>query len=207
VFTADRAGWKESTVAGLLTANEGRLMIVFGGSALPTGAVCTLGFVTTKPGFEDSDLELMKTQLTAVHQASSCEEVALRTLELKVGPEETGPTRSISVNSVGGQGSGASPPHTCVLVQKKIAGKSARYAGRLFWPGVKEAYVGSSGLLQDTYMDGMQAKWDTLKSTLDAAELFVSVFHPAATVPEEATQISNFQISPTVATQRRRLRR
>jgi len=194
-------------MAGLLTANEGRLMMIFGGSALPTGAVCTLGLVTTKPGFEDSDLELIKTQMVAVHQASSCEEVALRTIDLKVGPEETGPTRSIVVNSNGGQGSGAVPPHTCVLVQKKLANKSARFAGRLFWPGAKEAYVGSSGLLQDTYITGMQEKWNALKVALDAAELFPSVFHPAATVPEEATQIAQFQVATTVATQRRRLRR
>lgn len=194
-------------MAGLLTANEGRLTIVFGGTALPTGAVCTLGFVTTKPGFEDDDLALMKTELIAVHQASSVEEVSIRHLELKIGPEDTGPTRSIPVNSNGGQGSGGSPPHTCILVQKKLKDRSARFAGRLFWPGVKEAYVGSSGILQDTYFNGMQAKWDDLKQHLDAADLFPSVFHPASTVPEEATQIDSFQVSPTVATQRRRLRR
>jgi hypothetical protein len=194
-------------MTGLLTANEGRLTMVFGGSALPTGAVCTLGLVTTKPGFEDSDLELIKTQLVAVHQATSCEEVALRTLELKVGPEETGPTKAIVVNSNGGQGSGAAPPHTAVLVQKKIADKSARFSGRLFWPGAKEAYVGSSGVLDNQYLTGMQNKWDVLKQNLDAADLFPSVFHPAATVPEEATQISQFVVATTVATQRRRLRR
>lgn len=193
-------------MAGPPSGDYAQLSFLMSGIALPNGAVVTLGLKTDAPPWGVDDLNLIKTFSTALHQEMSHMNVRLDTLELKVGPNDTGPTFSTSVGVAGNGTGSAAPPNTCSLTRKQVAGVSNRFAGRMFYPGVVEAQVDDAGIVSPTLMGFYQTALTTFLTSMNDAG-----FHPVvfSTKPEFSTPHTVVALTAQnrVATQRRRLRR
>lgn len=123
---------------------------------------------------------------------------------LKVGPVNIGPTYLIGEGYVGGRSGAPAAPNVALLVSKRILNKSGRYWGRAFLPAPLENEVADRGLLtpgaRTNYENALADFYDGLTTTGWTPQ----VFHEGSSDPDTASQ---FLVSSTVATQRRRMRR
>ena len=129
--------------------------------------------------------------------------IRLNSVEVKYGPESTGPSFTSSGESVGSLGGSTLAPNTCYLVEKNtnLGGRKGR--GRMFIPGTVAASMTDTGALNTTRLNAMNAACSDFLGTLNAADLPAVLLHGDATAP---TDIINMSTDPVLATQRRRLR-
>jgi len=194
-------------VPGPATDREAQLTAVFSGTGVPNSAVCTLGLLSNDEPWDQDSLIAVANALKSVHLAASCGETVLARVELKVGPNDAGPTLAHTINTPGGVGNGGAPPNVSLLVTKDLAGVSARFAGRMYWPGVHEASIEPSGSIVGAYLSSVQAAFTGFKSALDGLSILPIVFSRSTASPSTWNTITGFRVQPTVATQRQRLRR
>lgn len=108
--------------------------------------------------------------------------------------------------SNGVQAGSAVPPNTAHLVRKLTAGGGRRNRGRMFIPGVSEANVNAVGDLSAGAQTALNTAADQMLANLLATSQIIDVvlFHESS--PFTPTSITDLQVQPRVATQRRRLR-
>jgi hypothetical protein len=179
------------------------LSMVFGGTALPYGAVCTQGIVPIDGMDGEENLEEIDGAITPLVVQTCSAETTLVETRLKYGPDDTGATYTRANNVNGNQGSGTEGPAVAGLVRKVVPGVSQRYAGRLYWPGLADEAVQTGGLLTPLTIADWQLRWDSFFTTLSTAGMSFVVFNDTA-IPR--TQ-SGYSVQARAATQRRRQRR
>lgn len=175
----------------------------FVGAALPRGAQVTLG-LDVNPLDTPADVALMAhnavaTNVVPIMSAS----VALLETMCKFGPDATGPSAVAGVQTVGGGSSSTVSPNVSVLVKKVTALGGRKNRGRFYWPGAIDTEVGPEGLLDSTAVGNWADAMAALYDALIAGNTTPEVLHGDATAPTEVTE---FILDGTVATQRRRLR-
>lgn len=143
--------------------------------------------------------------------------------ELKVGPDETGPTFEVSTPLF----AGTDAPPTCTpqvayLLTKRTSVGGRRGRGRMYLPGVKESNVDGGGNLSGGALAALQVEATELVTLLAAADLPMVLEHGPETVwvlvdgqprrqpvpgpiPDPDT-VNSLTASSLAATQRRRLR-
>lgn len=189
-------------MAGPPTAAFAELSWHFAGDAYPSGAVSTLGVEGTMDppeGWEGAMLAFFDE--LAPNMTSS---TLLTEVRAKVGPVATGPTYSWGQSLPGEASAETSPPNTCYLFRKGVAGVSNRLSGRMFWPGCSDQSVQNGGLLATGTVTALQSNLSAAFNALLSAGLTPVVFSTLSSDPRTITSITP---APRVATQRRRLRR
>lgn len=193
-------------MAGPPDQAHARLTLVFSGTAVPTGAVTTLGLRAEDPPFTAGSLSFLVPLCTEVHKDMSTIECVLDHIELKRGPEEIGPTWTAPVGVAGSGTGGATPPNVATLVRKELENLSAKFSGRMYWPGPGEGSIDPSGKISSVLLGFMQPAMNVFYDGL-VAQGFQPVVFTAPGVIAASTDVSAFRVQATVATQRRRLRR
>lgn len=150
--------------------------------------------------------------------------VTLSQTLVKFGPDETGADgTSTDAARVGAAGGASTAPNISTLVTKRTLLGGRRGKGRLYMPGLVEANVDQAGLLLGTYVTGLQTTMDSWLADLSTRTIPLYLEHePTSTwiivdgrprrfpslVPAPApTAVVSLAVSPTAATQRRRMRR
>jgi hypothetical protein len=192
----------------VIPAGYAQANFVYTGSAVPTGAEWTLGLdISGVAGTPLAVATLLETAYTAAgftsHIATNCN---LSFIEVKFGPDSTGPsaTLSVSFTSSGGTGVG---PNTSWLVQKLTLDGGRAGRGRAYVPGVPESSNGESGNLLNADVAALQTDFDQFQTSIEGNDLYGMVLHGAASPLEVPSLITAFQVDDVSATQRRRLRR
>jgi len=112
---------------------------------------------------------------------------------------------TFETNTVGTRTGNMLPPQTAILVKKStsFAGKSNR--GRFYVPPVfvSETAIDDSGVMDNTTLASLQAKFDDALAAMATANLNMQILHEGAGAPRE---VSALAVENLVATQRRRLR-
>lgn len=194
-------------MAGPSTASEAQLTFVFSGDSAPTGGVSTLGIRASTGTISKDLLAPIVAAIKTVHIAMSCESCVLSTVEMKIGPNDTGPTYIQTAGQAGGRTVPAAAPNTATIIRKTLASYSAKFSGRMYWPGVPEGLIDSKGFLDAGYVTDTGTAWANFKIALGGFSLTPVVFHNGTSLPTQASQVSSFDVSPQCGTQRRRMRR
>lgn len=196
----------EAYVAGPPSPMYGQLTVVFAGTGVPHGAVCTLGLMSTSGDLDESVMEPLAAAVKVLHQSLSTAAVTCVEIELKRGPEASGPTWLYRVAEAGGQSGESVPPNVALLVRKQLPNLSARFSGRMFWPGQPETQVNGSGEVSVLALGNYGNALDDFMEALHSAELDPVVFGTGPGV-DPVTTVSTFVPQAVVATRRLRLRR
>lgn len=189
-------------MAGPPTAAYGQVTVIFSGSNVPTGAACTFGG-TEVDGSPSLFLETCEGMFGNFISALSVSQCTINEIRYKIGPEATGPTYVRATNLTGDQGSDAVAPNTALLIRKHVPGRSARFSGRVFWPGVSDTDLNPGGTLTGPAITRIQTACDNLWTSMSNAGFVPRVFSEDR--PPEP--VLDFVLQPRTATQRRRLRR
>lgn len=172
------------------------------GSAPPVQ--CTQDLVVAAAGDPATFLATIADEMATLHEAVASINCTLDSADLKIGPENIGPTFSVSIGQTGNQGTSIVPPNTALLVRKEISTVSARYAGRLFYPGIPETILTLGGNIDPAGVDQFQDAFDVFFAALDTLEA------PPVVLSRESSDarfVDGYRVQTKVATQRRRLRR
>lgn len=192
-------------MAGPATPNQGLLTWRFAGAAMPFGAQTSLGVEGPNSALTAPEtLDEIVLASATFHEAMAVIDCQLTTVDLKIGPEATGPTLSAVVGQNGGEGNDATPPNTAFLIRKTISGISNRFSGRLYWPGVSDGNLMQGGNIDPTaYPTYRQACVDFFDALDAIAGINPVVFNDSS----DPRVVSGLDLQLRVATQRRRLRR
>lgn len=180
----------------------------FTGSAVPTGAQCTLGLDLA--GYSGTASQCAEDVGAALGVGGLDNETAdncnLTNILVKFGPDSTGPSGSFAFTGDGDQGIQGGPAQA-FLVQKNTAFGGRAGRGRLYWPGVPEAGINEAGTIAAGAIAALQTAFTNFKTELEATNLNPVLLHGEGSPITIPTPILSFTVSSTAATQRRRLRR
>jgi len=182
-----------------------QVMVTFGGIAVPHGAAIVFGVANPTP-YSASDVggliddAFLASDIMALFSSS----VTTEEVRTKLGPDATGPFNLRAMGYAGEDTADAVPPNTSALVGKVtgLGGRQGR--GRMFWPGVSEEDVTTSGVLSSAKVLALQTACDTFLDSLETNLVPMVILHGNSLTPTPVTKLS---VSGVVATQRRRLRR
>lgn len=175
----------------------------FGGTSLPNGAAITYGLGGFGAGTPAEAAEACHDAFASTFLLDMSSTTQIVETRAKAGPNDVGPFGSYTEILVGGQTDSPVPPNTALLVEKRTAvgGRSGR--GRFYLPGVPEGSVPGSGILTVTIQGFWQARADAFLTALETFSTGMYVLHNTSSDP---TSVTDLQVDPVVATQRRRLR-
>ena len=185
----------------------GQVNAIHTGTGVPHGAQWTLGLGTAAYGSDvvtaakDFEVALLNSGI----YDSVPSNVAVTTVGMKFGPDETGPSTLEPANEPG-TGTQTDTPQICVLVRKNTAlgGRAGR--GRLYLPGPSAQAIDPGGVLVGSFITNLQAAFDTFFDELEATNLPPYLLHGAGSPISTPTPITGFSVQSVIATQRRRVR-
>lgn len=181
---------------------------IYSGSSCPTGAQWTHGVDISGYAGSPSDLgaqahaNYISEGLFGL-QVTTCR---LDAILVKFGPTATGPSALHNVGTTGSIGSQGISPQVSILVQKRTAFGGRRGRGRLYFPGPTESDVTNAGEVDSAYHAAAQLAFDNLLAEFSSDGMPWVLLHGGAGAPVPY-DITSLEVSSTVATQRRRLRR
>lgn len=168
----------------------------------------TLGLAVSAYAGDGQDLadNLNGMWVEAILPAMSAE-ISFVGVQLKYGPQSTGPAWFSQGLTTGERVGSPVPPNTAVLVRKRTASGGRSGRGRMYMPGVPEEGVLGQGVLTS----GEQLIWTTqlevFRQKLLTEDVAPVLLHGDDSPVTSPYIITDFQVAETVATQRRRLRR
>lgn len=176
----------------------------FEGTGVPTGAAVTYG-VENQAFFTTADLaEELHAEFATFITARMSSAVSLRTTRVKEGPNDLGPFAEFTDVVPGTDAGTATPPNTCMLLEKRTNLGGRQGQGRMFLPGLDEGDVDAGGLLAAAKVDAMNSGAATWLAALDAQGTPMVLLHSTLLAP---TPVTSLVCDVRAATQRRRLRR
>lgn len=180
----------------------GQISWVFGGLGLDYGAVTTLG--VHHPSDVDAMFEAAEAWWTTTLKTIYNSSTRLEKIIYKRGPSASGPTIEFPVNENGSSTADPGPANVAILVRKQIEGLSNKFGGRMYLPSPSDGAVVLGDSLTENDLNAVQGVMDDLRMDLIGVDADPCVFHTNSSDP---TDVSDFQVQPRIATQRRRLRR
>lgn len=128
----------------------------------------------------------------------------LDTIDIKFGPNATGPSYSKAAGVIGTRTGSAATPQVAALVQKHTLLGGHKGKGRCYWAPISEGDVDDYGTYASSARTALDAAWASFRTALIGFDLIPVLLHsdPADT-PD---QITAFTSDSVCATQRRRLR-
>lgn len=132
-------------------------------------------------------------------------DIELVRVDVKLGPNATGPSGSAASGTPGGSAVAGSPSNLAYLVTKLTAAGGRRGKGRMYLPGVAEAQVGPDGDLSNAKQDDITAALELVRTASETAN------HPLVVLSSDGAfsplAITEMRCEAIAATQRRRMRR
>lgn len=193
----------------IIPAGFAQVNLKFTGADLPTGAEMTFGIDNQTAGDTPADIALAVADAwtTAGLPASQNVGVTLSSILVKVGPNATGPSAELAQTIPGTVTGDSDPPQTAMLVQKvtNFGGRAGR--GRMYQPGVPEAFVNGAGALTGTTASIVQGLWEEFRSILEAGDHELVLLHAEGSPLSTPTPIIGLTVDGQCASQRRRNRR
>lgn len=180
----------------------------FTGSAVPTGAACTMGVRVLEYSGSPADLASSAATIweNRINGAivNTC---VLSSVLVKFGPDATGPSAQIGTSQAGNVATpgGAAAPSFLIHKNTDSGGRAGK--GRMFVPGVPEASVDVGGALQAGLATGLTAAFQSLLADFIALDAEPVVLHGLGSPLNQPSFITSFTCDPIVGTQRRRQRR
>lgn len=173
----------------------------------------SLGIQTTDP--EGWDTTQMDTDSLAIANAVKPNITSLDTLSAIVWTVGTGvgDLEYVSATNAAGTLASASaqmPQNCCVLIQKRTGTPGRRGRGRMYWPGLVESEVDGVGTILASTVTRLTTMLNSWKATITASPQLgqpVLLHQEGITPTPGPSTITQFSISPVLATQRRRLRK
>jgi len=189
----------------IIPAGYAQVNVHFTGDNLPTGAQVTFGVDDNGALTATQIAEIVENALIVGDMMSRLvDDMVISNLHVKKGPNETGPFVDYALNIPGESTANGVSPNVSFLVTKNTSQGGRKGAGRMFWPGLTEAGIGSDGLMDVTVRANLQAHFDTFLSTLVGDSLPMVLLHGDATAPYN---VDSLTVAAVGATQRRRIRR
>lgn len=193
----------------VIPAGYAQANFLFGGVALPTGAEMTWAFDVTAVSSDPVDVAEI---LVVAWNGGSIDEYYGSTAtflgcEVKYGPSATGPSGIFSSTTPGAGSNATVSPNTAALIQKQTSFGGRAGRGRAYFPAVPEAQVNEAGVLSSTWVTGLATELEGMRTAWASADLIDVVLHGADSPLSTPSAINSVSVSPTMATQRRRLRR
>lgn len=202
----------------------GQASINFTGANCPNGSSIVIGFANVGAQDAQACLGDIGAAFGAVVDNMCTSDVALTSLDIKLGPNDVGEQYSQGVGPFAGAVGGTSlSPGSAVIVEKNTGMGGRRGTGRMYWPGVYDAWVDDDGALGSgiaAQIDGFMA---TLFTDLDTRGVPMFLLHSPSYTWElqngrprrvyaaldtagEPTGVTSLSVDPIIGTQRRRLR-
>ena len=176
----------------------------FGGSGLPHGAQCTIGFEVVVPTDIDDIAAIFGAAWDEHMLPNQNDAVTLINTHIKLGPNDTGAFFDLSSSAAGGDGDAMVPPNVSYIFKKSTGLGGKHGHGRLYMPGVSESRVNDSGDIGSTWVTQLSNGAAALLDDIETAGLPARLLHAGASpVP---TPITGMTAEARCATQRRRLR-
>ena len=177
----------------------------FTGSSVPLGAAITYGVDNTA----SSSLTAIAVEAldafgdTILTELSSSLTQAL--VRVKAGPNSTGPAVDVAGSRTGSEVGAAGWPNTAYLISKQTSLGGRQGRGRLYIPGVLEGAVTNTGAFNGADLTLMQTAANTFLGRWNTFGTPMVLLHgDVGTAPSDVIALN---VSGTVATQRRRMRR
>lgn len=177
------------------------------GAAIPLGAETTFGLMcasTAKPA-DIADL-VNQTVISTQWTTGLSNQVAITSLLVKVGPNDTGPSGEFPIFVAGTAAESACPPNTAVLVKKGTLLGGRKAQGRMFLPGAAEVFVSPAGELDPQTLDNMQGHQEAFLDAFAASGHPMHLLHSSPNSGLAPLTVVSLSVQKIVATQRRRLR-
>lgn len=202
----------------------GQATINFAGENLPNDGALVIGFANeaSDPAVACAE-DIWDCFATAVPLICSAD-VAMTSVDVKLGPNDTGPIATFAGAPVSGAtGPTSLSPGSAILIEKQSDLGGRRGRGRMYWPGVFEGWVDDAG----RYVTGVQAQIqgfanDLLADLNGVLQPMYLLHSPAYTWEIQGgqprrvygslasagmpTEVTALAVDPVIATQRRRLR-
>lgn len=196
----------------------------FGGTSQPNGAAIVYG-IEDVAGFASAALaaQAAHTQFGSIVMPELSTTLTLQSTLAKFGPDDVGPTGEYASSIAGGTGADPTSPNTTFLVTKQTAIGGKRSRGRLYLPGLGEAWVDPGGVILGTKITSLQADLDTWLDDLQSLDMPMMLLHEPATEwalvngqprrvptgdpPPAPSVVTSLVLSSKAGTQRRRMRR
>ena len=182
---------------------------VFLGGAVPTGAEITLGlFVDVFAGDpEDAAIACTNAWGTSGMQDLYTNDASVRSVNVKFGPNDTGPSFERPTDLPGSAASPTSPPNVSTLVKKVTSAGGRTGRGRFFVPAVPEGDVSQGGEMSAGWITAANLALSDFYAKLVADDLTPALLHSANSPVQQPLPLISFVADARAATQRRRLRR
>lgn len=186
-------------MAGPPTAAFLQATVVFSGTVLDYGAVCTHGF-----SGPFTDLDDLAGILVDFHVQLLTPEVSVARVDFKQGPEATGPSTSTPVGAAGTVGGFPGLASSSILVTKIGQNISGRRWGRIYSPNAPSAWVAADGDIGGPGRAAIVAACQDLNDNLGTSPWAPVIFNGST---DPTPVVIYAQTQTKAATQRRRLRR
>lgn len=188
----------------VIPSGFGQATLVWSGSAVPLGAVSTHGFEHSGGGDPSTVAGVIASVWDTTWMANVSSAINLDRVEVKFGPDATGPSGDATSGTAGGGTGLAVTPQVAWLVRKNTGLGGRKGRGRMYLPGLEEGNVNSGGNIDATVLSNAQTDLDTILSGLATLNLPMHLLHGDATPP---TEVTSLVAQAQVGTQRRRNRR
>jgi hypothetical protein len=134
-------------------------------------------------------------------------QVVLSSILVKNGPNSTGPSHELLINQPGTVTGDSDAPQVAMLVHKVTAlgGRAGR--GRMYQPGVPDAFVNGAGELTGTTAGIATAAYSLFRTILEESDTPMVVLHGEGSPISTPTPVIGLSVDTRCATQRRRNRR
>ncbi len=133
------------------------------------------------------------------------DQITLVSINVKFGPNDTGPSFEQPVSHQGTLSNEAVTPNTALLLKKLTAVGGRRGRGRMYWPGIEEGVIDAYGNIDPSAQSVFQGKFDTFREDLSGSSTPMVVLHAQSGFTPHL--VSDLVVQPVAATQRRRLRK
>jgi len=180
-------------------------VVLFDGSALPTGAAITFG---VKNNLAASASDIAEAVWNILHDfdfttlfANTARLIGVRT---KLGPNSTGPSAEFLAVDTGSRAGDPGNASSSVLVKKNSALGGREGRGRFFIPAISESDIGTGGVLTGGFQGVVQSVVDDILTNLGSSDIPMYLLHNSGTTPTAVTALT---VDARVANQRRRQRR
>lgn len=187
-------GFAEVTVQFQIPGDAGPAMVVFGTGSNPLDspedvAVNVADTLNNTPGF------------TGLYRADVIAELV--TVRLNTGGIAPG-VHEETINLPGTLSGATAPPQVASLLQKSTGLAGRPFRGRMYIPGIAEAIVDEAGRITSPSLGIMQTAATAFLDDLGTNNVPMYILHESAAIAP--TEVTALNLSPKVATQRRRLR-
>lgn len=181
--------------------------ILMRGGGLPFGAATTIGLDIGASSETPDEIAERVWNAFATVMSSLSDDNEMYEVRVKFGPDNLGPTGVYVNTSIGGDTSAQATPNVAYLVRKNTAAGGRPNRGRMYLPGVAEAAVDPTGLIESAKLAQLQTNVDSFGADLATGLLTPVVLHSEDSPVALPTVITSLTVDGRAATQRRRMRR